>query len=109
MHLLLAREDLPAESDNRTDHSLDPHIERDRDCRGCDRGYDKRGSTHTARCACLLDNEPGLGQLRYEHADRASIEPGERHEVRPTRRAVDVHPMQDSREIVSANLVLACC
>jgi hypothetical protein len=109
MHLLLASEDLASESDNCTDHSLDSHIERDRDCRGCHRGYDKRGSTHAASSTCLLDNEPRLGQLGDEHSDRAAIEPGERDKVRPARRTAHVHPMQDSREIVSAHLVLCCC
>ena len=73
MHLLFAREELPSEADHRANESLDPHIERDRDRRGCHRSYDKRGPAHTARSASLLDNEPCIGQLGDEHAYRASV------------------------------------
>jgi hypothetical protein len=109
VHLLLASEDLASESDNRTDHSLDSHIERNRDCRGCHRGYDKRGSTHAARSTCLLDHQTGIGQFSDEHANRASVEPRKSHEVGSAGRTAYMHPAQDSRKIIAAHLVLRCC
>ena len=109
MHVLLARENLPPEADHRTDKSLDPHIERDRDRRGCDWRHDERGSAYAAGRASLLDHQTGIGQFSDEHANRASVEPRKSHEVGSAGRTADMHPAQDSRKIITAHLVLRCC